>query len=99
MKHCRFVFNFASLGVNAGDDAMNMALVAELHRHGINVCVTSMDVARTRTLLGAEPVIVSSGYSKDPILSNYIEFGFKGVVIKPFQISELSQEIKRVMDL
>lgn len=29
-------------------------------------------------------VIVSSGYSEDPVMSNYDEFGFKGVLPKPF---------------
>jgi PAS domain S-box-containing protein len=34
--------------------------------------------------------VVSSGYSNDPIMSNYKRFGFKGVVSKPYQIEELS---------
>lgn len=35
--------------------------------------------------------IVSSGYSNDPIMSNYSAFGFKGVVAKPFTVHELSR--------
>ena len=34
-------------------------------------------------------VIVSSGYSNDPIMSNYTEYGFKGVLIKPYQAKNL----------
>lgn len=41
--------------------------------------------------------IVSSGYSNDPILSKYEEYGFKGVVAKPFDFSELSRTLKAVI--
>jgi PAS domain S-box-containing protein len=42
-------------------------------------------------------VIVSSGYAKDPIMSNYKEYGFVGVVPKPYKVEELSQELHRVL--
>jgi len=42
-------------------------------------------------------VIVSSGYAKDPIMSNYRKYGFVGVVPKPYNIEELSQELHRVL--
>ncbi len=38
--------------------------------------------------------IVSSGYSNDPIMSNCTEYGFKGVVKKPFKMDELSNVIE-----
>ncbi|MDY6863104.1 MAG: response regulator [Thermodesulfobacteriota bacterium] len=41
--------------------------------------------------------IVSSGYSNDPIMANFTRYGFKGVLTKPFQISELNDEIHRVL--
>jgi DNA-binding NarL/FixJ family response regulator len=40
--------------------------------------------------------IVSSGYSNDPIMSNFKDFGFAGVVAKPFQIEDLSNVIEKV---
>ena len=40
--------------------------------------------------------IVSSGYSNDPIMSNFKDFGFAGVVAKPFQIEDLSNVIETV---
>lgn len=51
-------------------------------------------------LLAADPevkAIVSSGYSNDPIMAEYARWGFKGVVSKPFGISELSQVLKTVL--
>lgn len=34
--------------------------------------------------------IVSSGYSDDPVLSDFSKYGFSGRIIKPFKIEELS---------
>jgi CheY-like chemotaxis protein len=39
-------------------------------------------------------VIVSSGYVHDPVMIRYKEFGFKGVITKPF----LVQELHRILD-
>ncbi len=41
--------------------------------------------------------IVCSGYSNNPIMSNYKKYGFRGVVAKPYKIEELSQEVRRVL--
>jgi len=41
--------------------------------------------------------IVSSGYSNDPIMSHYEEYGFKGVISKPYRIEELSEVLYRVI--
>ena len=41
--------------------------------------------------------IVSSGYSNDPVMSNYTEYGFLGVVHKPYLVQEMSQMLKSVM--
>jgi PAS domain S-box-containing protein len=41
--------------------------------------------------------IVSSGYSNDPIMSNYEKCGFKGVVTKPYRIEELSWVMRDVL--
>ena len=41
--------------------------------------------------------IVSSGYSSDPILANYSEYGFTSVVGNPYNISELSRVLEKVL--
>ena len=41
----------------------------------------------------AAKVIVTSGYSIDPVLTGYREFGFSGVLVKPFTFSELKKSI------
>jgi hypothetical protein len=41
--------------------------------------------------------IVSSGYSNDPILSDYASFGFQGIITKPYKLGELRDVLKRVI--
>ena len=51
-------------------------------------------------LLAIDPdvkAIVSSGYARDPIMSNYRQFGFVGVVPKPYNLEEMSRELHRVL--
>ncbi len=40
-------------------------------------------------------LIVSSGYSNDPVVANFHQFGFSGAVVKPFSAYELTTEVKR----
>ncbi len=41
--------------------------------------------------------IVSSGYSDDPVMAAYVDYGFRGVVAKPYDIGELSRVLARVL--
>ena len=52
-------------------------------------------------LLSIDPevkAIVSSGYSDDPIMSHFEKYGFKGFIAKPYQINDLSQKLKEVIE-
>jgi len=41
--------------------------------------------------------IVATGYSNDPVVSNYQEYGFKGALTKPYTTEELSQVLHDVI--
>lgn len=50
-----------------------------------------------KEILAIDPVaclIVSSGYSNDPIMSDYRSYGFTGAIAKPYRISELEQILR-----
>lgn len=44
------------------------------------------------------PVIVSSGYSDDPVLARFQEEGFDGACAKPYRIDVLLDEVARVLE-
>ena len=51
-------------------------------------------------LLDLDPLvraIVVSGYSNDPVLANYQDYGFKGRVAKPFNLVDLSSVLNAVI--
>jgi CheY-like chemotaxis protein len=41
--------------------------------------------------------IVSSGYSEAPIMADYAKYGFKGVIAKPYKISQLSKVLHEII--
>jgi len=53
--------------------------------------------AKIRELDRSAKIIASSGYSTDPIMSNFKKFGFSAALIKPYRIEELSQILNKVI--
>ena len=92
----------------ADDGAQAISLYQEALDNGTRFDAVIMDLTipggiggkeAIKDLLRIDPTvkaIVSSGYSNDPIMSNFREFGFAGVVAKPFQIEDLSDVLRRV---
>lgn len=53
-----------------------------------------------REILSFDPeakAIISSGYTDDSVLSNYVSFGFKGAITKPYNIDELRNVLEEVI--
>lgn len=44
-------------------------------------------------------VIVSSGYTNDPIMLNYASYGFSGAIPKPYNIEDLNSKIQEIIEL
>lgn len=55
-------------------------------------------IAQLRKIDPEVKAIVSSGYSNDPVMSNYKQYGFCGVIAKPYDQEELSRVIKCVLE-
>ena len=53
-----------------------------------------------RRLLEMDPhalAIASSGYSEDAVMANYREYGFAGIVSKPYSLQELDDTLKEIL--
>lgn len=44
-------------------------------------------------------VVVSSGYSQDPILADYSRYGFRGIIRKPYEFEGLADTVARLIAL
>jgi two-component system cell cycle sensor histidine kinase/response regulator CckA len=42
--------------------------------------------------------IVSSGYSNDPIMVDFRQYGFRGFIMKPYMLMELKRTLVQVLD-
>jgi CheY-like chemotaxis protein len=54
-------------------------------------------VGKLRELDPDAKVIVSSGYSEDPVMSRFREYGFDGVLVKPYKVADLAEVIRKVL--
>jgi DNA-binding NarL/FixJ family response regulator len=64
------------------------------------VCSSDLGKEAIKKLIAIDPsvkAIVSSGYSNDPVMSDYQEYGFKGVVAKPYKLAEISEVLHKVI--
>jgi len=43
-----------------------------------------------------EKVVVSSGYSNDPVMSNYQSYGFCGVLEKPYSMDQMAALLNNI---
>jgi PAS domain S-box-containing protein len=43
--------------------------------------------------------IVASGYSNDPVMANYADYGFCAAIVKPFQLNDLMQAVDQALSL
>jgi DNA-binding NarL/FixJ family response regulator len=52
-----------------------------------------------QNILAIDPaarLIVSSGYSVDPVMAQYGDYGFSGAVVKPYEATEIAKVLSAV---
>ncbi len=102
-----YVLGHETILVADGEQAINK--YQELQDGGTPVDLVIMDLTipggmggqeAAQQLLQIDPdakIIVSSGYSNDPVLASYQEYGFCAAIAKPFDLAELMKSIESTL--
>ncbi|HTP65532.1 MAG TPA: CHASE domain-containing protein [Geobacteraceae bacterium] len=100
-------FGYEAVACSEGNEAIE--LYGEAKRTGKPFAAVLMDLTIPGGMGGKETMrmllamddkaigIVSSGYCNDPILANYRDYGFNGVVKKPYDILELGKVLHELL--
>ncbi len=90
-----------------GSEAIDRYIAAKTQGKPFDVAIMDLTIAggmggkeAIGELLAVDPsakVIVTSGYSSDPVLADFVGHGFSGCLAKPFKMSELNAAISRVL--
>lgn len=93
--------------VENGEQAIKVFQAAEAEGRFFDTAILDLTVRgglggelTIRELLLINPslkAIVCSGYDQDPVIQNYEQYGFKAALTKPFQISDLTECLTRIM--
>ncbi len=54
-------------------------------------------IARLREIDPTVRAIVSSGYANDPVLSRFVDYGFCGMIAKPYEIDTLARKVAETL--
>ena len=89
-----------------GDEAIDMYRQAKTMGKPFDIVIMDLTIPggmggkeAIRKLKQFDPdakAIVSSGYSNDPIMANFSEYGFQGVIKKPYRIQDLSDALQSI---
>ncbi len=94
----------------AGDGEETIELYSDARREGRAFDMVIMDLTipgamgggeAVKKLLEIDPqarVVVASGYSNDPIMADFADYGFRAVLRKPFDVEELSRVLDEVQE-
>jgi CheY-like chemotaxis protein len=88
---------------NDGNQAIEMYRQAQKSRDPFDIVIMDLTVPggmggkeairKLKKLDANVKALVSSGYSNDPVMSNFRDYGFQGVVKKPYRIQDMSDAL------
>ncbi len=92
-----------------GNEAIRLYISAKESGNPYNLVIMDLTVPgglggreTIQKLIEIDPnvkAIVSSGYSTDPVMSNFTQYGFKGVITKPYNIKQVIEVIQKVINM
>ncbi len=90
-----------------GTEALNLYQEAMISGNPISLIIMDLTISggmggkdAVREVHNIDPkakVIVSSGYSNDPVMANFRDYGFCAKIVKPFEFQDLSRVISQVL--
>ena len=90
-----------------GEEAVDKFVSADKSGNPFNIVVMDLTIPggmggkeAAQQVLAANPdalIIVSSGYSLDPVMANYEDYGFRGRLVKPFVLEDMRRELSRLI--
>ncbi len=105
----RILTRYGFAVVTAADGATTLQVYEDAFRRGEPFDLVILDLTIRGGMGGKDTIralqeinprvkaIVSSGYSTDPVMADYQQFGFRGVVSKPYQIDTMLQTVRRLI--
>ena len=98
---------YTAVSVGNGEQALALYKEAMDSSHAFDVVIMDLTIPgglggkeTIDQLLALDPnatAVVSSGYSNDPVMANYNDYGFKGCLTKPFLKNDLVDLIVKLM--
>ena len=98
---------YSAVSVSSGDEALTLYKEAMGSPQAYDIVVMDLTIPgglggkeAISKLLAMDPkaiAIVSSGYSNDPVMASYQDYGFKGCLTKPFLKCELVDLVSKLM--
>ncbi|GJL63022.1 MAG: hypothetical protein NPIRA04_16760 [Nitrospirales bacterium] len=103
LQHLGYEVTYA----NEGNDAVQHYQTALHHKNPFILAIIDLTIPggmggreTVRRLQELDPnvlAVVSSGYCNDPVLANPENFGFKGVIAKPYNLLDLSKVLSQIL--
>jgi len=103
LQHLGYEVTYA----NEGNDAIRHYQNAQHHHNPFVLAIIDLTIPggmggreTVRRLKEIDPnvlAVVSSGYCNDPVLANPENFGFKGVIAKPYNLLDLSKVLSQIL--